>query len=239
MSTKTENVAIIPARGGSKRIPKKNILNFCDKPIIAYSIQAAIDSKLFSRIIVSTDSEEITAVAKEYGAEVPFARPRELSNDLAPTAPVIAHAVEELGRLGKRPDFACCIYPCAPLIDVGDLEKSYELLIESQADFIYPVTEYPHPIFRSMTRDGQGKVSFVFPEYEMTRTQDLPAAYHDAAQFYWGAAAAWIGGKRMHTGGISLVIPHWRVVDIDNLDDWKRAEFLYKYVKAASNTHHD
>jgi len=223
------NVAIIPARGGSKRIPRKNIRKFNGKPIIAWSILAAQKSKLFDCIIVSTDDYEIKTIAETYGAIVPFIRPSNISDDNTPTVHVIAHAIKKINKLYQQQvKYACCIYPCSPLVLSTDLIKASIILEDSKEDFVYPVVEYPHPIFRSMRRSENGRMEFVYPEYELTRTQDLERAFHDAGQFYWGRADAWLQLKKMHTDGIGMEIPSYRVVDIDTEDDWKRAEVLFK-----------
>ena len=223
-------IAIIPARGGSKRIPRKNIKAFCGKPMITWAICAAKESDLFDHIIVSTDDDEIANVARTSGAETPFMRPEELGDDLTPTVPVVAHAVKSCLDLGWAVDYACCIYPCAPLLQVADLAASLEVLQERDADFVYPVTEYAHPIQRAMRRLPGGEMQFFNPQFELTRTQDLETAYHDAGQFYWGKAAAWLEHKKMHTDGLGMPIPNWRVVDIDSVDDWARAEHIFKTI---------
>lgn len=222
-------VAIIPARGGSKRIPRKNIKDFNGKPIIAWAILAAQKTKLFDLIVVSTDDDEIKSISENCGAIVPFIRPAGISDDNTPTVPVISHAVKKIDKLYGYVDQACCIYPCSPLLTTSDLIKSLNMLESTNADFVYPVVEYPHPIFRSMRKSENGKMEFIYPEHELTRTQDLEIVFHDAGQFYWGKAEAWRGLKKMHTDGIGMEIPSYRVVDIDTDDDWKRAEMLYKY----------
>ena len=219
-------VAIIPARGGSKRIPKKNIKEFNGKPVIAWAILAAQESELFDYIIVSTDDDEIKLVAENYGAIVPFIRPSDIADDYTPTAPVIAHAVKKIDKLYRYVDYACCIYPCSPLLLASDLVEAFNMLKSTEANFVYPIVEYPHPIFRSMRKSRSGKMEFLYPEYELTRTQDLESVFHDAGQFYWGKAEAWREVKKMHTDGIGIEIPSYRVVDIDTEDDWKRAEIL-------------
>jgi pseudaminic acid cytidylyltransferase len=222
-------VAIIPARGGSKRIPRKNIKEFNGKPIIAWSILAAQESGLFDHVVVSTDDSEIKIVAEKYGATVPFIRPSDISDDNTPTVPVIAHAIKEINNFyQQRVEYACCIYPCSPLVLSSDLIKAYSILEESEEDFVYPVTEYAHSIFRSMSRDTSGKMKFLYPEFELTRTQDLERTFHDTGQFYWGRSDAWIQQKKMHTDGVGMEVPSYRVVDIDTEDDWKRAEVLFK-----------
>lgn len=228
-------LAVIPARGGSKRIPRKNIKEFCGSPMIAWSIRVAEESKVFDRIVVSTDDAEIAAVAREHGAEVPFMRAADLSDDMTPTVPVIAHATGYCIDLGWPIEYACCIYPCSPLIEAQDLVKALEILKRQGVDFVYPVTEYPHPIQRAMKLLPGNKMQFIAPEFELTRTQDLETMYHDAGQFYMGTASAWINNKRMHTAGIGMPIPHWRVADIDTLDDWKRAEALFESTNFRTN----
>lgn len=222
------NLAVIPARGGSKRLPRKNIREFAGVPMLARSIETAHNAKLFDRIIVSTDDEEIASIALESGAEIPFMRPAHLSGDSVGTVPVIAHATQHMTELGSNPDYVCCIYPCTPFVKPVDLQRSHKLIEETGEDFVYPVLEYAHPTFRAMRRDANSKMSFVFPECEMMRTQDLDVTYHDAGQFYWGKAEAWLENKRMHTAGIGMPVPAWRFVDVDTEDDWRRAELLYK-----------
>ena len=219
-------IAIIPARGGSKRIPKKNIKDFGGKPMIASAIGIAQQSGLFDHIVVSSDDSEIIKISNDWGAETPFIRPKDLADDITPTVPVIAHAIEECQALGWPIEFACCIYPAVPLLDVNYLINAYELLVNSKQNFTYPVIEYPHPIQRAMRQLPSGQMQFLNDSNELVRTQDLEITYHDAGQFYWGKLEAWIQHRKIHTDGLGMVIPNWRVVDIDNLDDWKRAELL-------------
>jgi len=221
-------IAVIPARGGSKRIPRKNIRVFAGKPMIAWSIEAARQSGLFEHIVVTTDDVEIASIATAYGADVPFLRPSALADDHTPTAPVIAHAISALADLGISPNLACCIYPCAPFLRSGDLVEGLRLLHESGTNFVYPVAEFAHPVQRALLRSESGKMHFLFPEHELTRTQDLPRTFHDVGQFYWGRTEAWASEKRMHSEGAGLIVPHWRFVDIDTDEDWKRAEILFK-----------
>ena len=222
------SIAVIPARGGSKRLPRKNIKPFCGRPMITWPISAALESGLFEHVLVSTDDEEIACLARANGAEVPFMRPAQLASDDAATVPVITHAVEEMRGRGWFGKFACCIYPCTPFVRPSDIAGALSLLETSNADFVYPVVEYAHPTFRAMRRTASGKMEFVFPECEMMRTQDLKPTFHDAGQFYWGKADAWAQGKRMHTAGIGMVVPAWRFVDIDNESDWTRAELMFE-----------
>ena len=222
------NIAIIPARGGSKRIPRKNIKPFEGKPMIAHAIMAAKASGLFEHIVVSTDDEEIATIAREWGAETPFMRPKDLADDLTPTVPVIAQAVKLCIDLGWEVDYACCIYPCAPFLQIDDLVAAFDLIQKRNANFVYPVTEYAHPIQRAMRHLPSGEMQFFSPQFELTRTQDLEMAYHDAGQFYWGKASSWLEHKKMHTDGLGMPIPNWRIVDIDSADDWARAELIFK-----------
>jgi pseudaminic acid cytidylyltransferase len=221
-------IAVIPGRGGSKRIPRKNIKYFSGSPMISWAIRAAQNSKLFDHIIVSTDDEEIADIARKFGAETPFVRPIELSDDLTPTVPVVAHAVQACIDNGWDVKYACCIYPCVPFLQADDLIAAFNLLLKEGADFVYPVTEYAHPIQRAMRQLSSGQMQFINPENELTRTQDLEKTYHDCGQFYWGNALAWLQHKRMHTDGLGIALPNWRFVDIDTVDDWKRAEDIYK-----------
>ncbi|MBF0105221.1 MAG: pseudaminic acid cytidylyltransferase [Deltaproteobacteria bacterium] len=225
------NIAVIPARGGSKRIPRKNIKAFCGKPMIAWSIERALESRLFERVIVSTDDDEIASVASEYGALVPFRRPAHLSDDRTPTAPVIVHAIKFCEETLAEVSHACCIYPCAPFLQATDLSASLVMLKEKNADFIYPVTPYPHPVQRALKMTQDGRMQFLHPEFELTNTQNLDTLYHDTGQFYWGKVSAWLADKKMHSGGIGFPVPGWRVVDIDNMDDWMRAELIQKAIR--------
>lgn len=224
-------IAIIPARAGSKRIPGKNSKIFCGKPMITWAIDYAFESRLFDKVIVSTDDEDIAQVARVAGADVPFIRPASLSDDLTPTVPVISHAIEFCEMIGWKIDYVCCIYPCVPLLQITDLVNAFGLLCEKNAHYVYPVTSYAHPIQRAMYRLSSGQMKFIQPDFELARTQDLKKSYHDAGQFYWGKSSAWKEQLNMHTAGIGMVVPNWRVVDIDNCDDWKRAELLQEIFK--------
>jgi len=221
------NVAIIPARGGSKRIPRKNIKDFYGKPVIAWSIEAAKACGLFAHIIVSTDDTEIAEVTKAWGAEVPFMRPAELSNDYAGTTEVIAHATQWVLHQGWSVTAVCCIYPTAPFIQVEDLKRGLMLLDSGDWAYAIAVTDFAAAIFRSFRERPDGGIEMVFPEHFLTRSQDLPIALHDAGQFYWGRPSSWIQGIRIFDRHTALVkIPRWRVQDIDDSDDWKRAEIF-------------
>jgi len=163
---------------------------------------------------------------KKYGAIVPFIRPTDISDDHTPTVPVISHAVKEIDRLYQHVEYACCIYPCCPLLLASDMVEAFNMLESTGVDFVYPIVEYPHPILRSMRQSEKGKMEFIYPEHELTKTQELERTFHDAGQFYWGRAEAWRELKKMHTDGLGMEIPSYRVVDIDTEDDWKRAELL-------------
>lgn len=220
-------IAVVPARGGSKRIPRKNIKNFCGKPMIAWSIEAAKVSALFDHIFVSTDDEEIADIAKQWGAEVPFMRPAELSNDYAGTTEVIAHATQWVLGQGFDVDIVCCIYATAPFIQVADLKRGLAALESGDWDYAFTATDFAAPIFRSFKQNAEGGIEMFYPEHFSTRSQDLPIALHDAGQFYWGRTSAWIEGKRIFDRrSIPVVIPRWRVQDIDTQDDWERAEIV-------------
>jgi len=229
------NIAVIPARGGSKRIPRKNIKLFYGKPMIAYAIEAAQESGLFDHILVSTDDGEIAEIAQQWGVEVPFKRPPELADDHTPTVPVIAHAIRECEGLGWQIDKVCCIYPCVPFIQVADLKAALDLLQQSKSAYSFPITEFPSPIQRALKRAQDGVVSPFYPEFELTRTQDLELAYYDAGQFYWGARDAWLQITRVHANGLGLAIPNWRVVDIDTPEDWLRAEAIWRALDSNLN----
>lgn len=221
-------IAVIPARGGSKRIPRKNIRSFAGKPMIHYAIEAARASSVFDHIIVSTDDEEIARIANEAGADTPFVRPTALSDDHTPTVPVVAHAIQACQGLGWAISSVCCIYPGVPLIQPDDIVEALALLEAGGSHYVFPVTPFPSPIQRALMRAPDGSVRPFQPEHVNTRTQDLEPAYHDAGQFYWGRAASWAEGLSIHGNGASIVLPEWRVVDIDTPADWERAEALFR-----------
>ena len=203
--------------------------------MITYAIDAARSSGMFERVIVSSDNQEIIQIAKNYGAEVPFVRPTDLADDFTPTVPVIKHALQACSDLGWRIDYACCIYPCVPLIDIDDLISAYSLLVETNAAFSFPVAEFPSAVERALRRLPDGRMVPIQAEYELTRTQDMKPAYFDAAQFYWGAFSSWHSCQNIHRHGVGLPIPNWRVVDIDNQEDWERAEIMFKTLKKVIN----
>ena len=222
-------VAIIPARGGSKRIPRKNIKEFCGKPMIAYSIEAAIESGCFDRVIVSTDDTEIAKVAQAYDAEVPFIRPEELSNDHAGTIPVIQHAVNWLIEQGEAPEFVCCLYATAPFITPEAIKQGLQQLEDTNAAYAFSATSYAFPIQRAFKIKSSLGVEMFEPQQFNTRSQDLEEAYHDAGQFYWGTKEAWLTEKLIFgSESTPVILPRHRVQDIDTPEDWQRAELLFK-----------
>ncbi|WP_394146876.1 pseudaminic acid cytidylyltransferase [Shewanella atlantica] len=224
------NIAIIPARGGSKRIPGKNIKPFNGKPIIAYSIEAAINSGCFDRVIVSTDSEEIARVAKKYGAEVPFMRPADIADDHATTLMVIEHAIKAMLEREEQYDYCCCIYATAPFVTAIQLREGLQQIKQRQADYLFPVCEYPSPIQRAISLDESLKISMFAPENLNTRSQDLKPAYYDTGQFYWGIVSAFLASKPIYSDKASgLVLPKGSVVDIDTHEDWSLAEALFEF----------
>ena len=226
------SVAIIPARGGSKRIPRKNLKPFDGVPMIARSIQTALDSGLFTQVVVSTDDEEIAELALACGAQVPFMRPAELADDYTGTAAVIAHALQALQGLDF--DFACCIYATAPLLQARFLQQGLALLQQHPAkSFAFSVCDFGFPVQRALTIDDQGAVTALYPQFRNTRSQDLPPAYQDAGQFYWGRREAWLRGDTLYSPqSLPVILPRYLVQDIDTLEDWKRAEYLYAALKA-------
>jgi pseudaminic acid cytidylyltransferase len=222
-------LAVIPARGGSKRIPRKNIKPFGGLPMIAWSIRAAIQSQCFDRIIVTTDDAVIAEVAKAHGAEVPFMRPPELSDDYTGTIPVIAHAIQWQNAQGTTASQVCCIYATAPFVQPRDLQSGLQVLQNSGADYAFSVTSYAFPIQRAIRITPEQRVEMFQPEHFTTRSQDLEVAWHDAGQFYWGQAQAWLAHKPLFSNDAAPVpLPRHRVQDIDTPEDWDRAEWMFK-----------
>lgn len=222
-------VAIIPARGGSKRIPRKNIRDFCGQPMLAWPLQAAIASQCFDRILLSTDDAEIAAVAKAHGAEVPFLRPADLADDHTGTTAVVAHAIRWLGEHGPPPDEVCCIYATAPFLRASDLRDGLQQLQDPGTDYAFAVTDYAFPIQRAVKLLANGHVEMFAPEQFTTRSQDLEPAYHDAGQFYWGRAAAWLAEKPIFADySAAVLLPRSRVQDIDTPEDWHIAEQMFR-----------
>lgn len=222
-----KNIAIITARGGSKRIPKKNIKEFCGKPIIAYSIEAALNSGMYDEVMVSTDSEEIAEIAKKYGAQVPFLRSEKTSNDFATTRDVLDEVIEEYKKRGKSFDFMTCIYPTAPFVTAQKLKDAVTKLSESDADWAMPVTAYSFPPQRAMViRDGG--LEYQYPEYKNTRSQDLEPIYHDCGQFYVYKIDVYMGDEQGSGKILPLITPEEETQDIDNISDWVIAEIKYQ-----------
>ena len=222
-----KSIAIITARGGSKRIPKKNIKEFCGKPIIAYSIEAAINSGLFDEVMVSTDSEEIAAIARQYGAKVPFFRSEATSNDFASTRDVLVEVLDKYAEMGQTFDIMACIYPTAPFVTAQKLKSAVETLANSDADGVMPVVAYSFPPQRAMVvRDGC--LEFQYPEYKSARSQDLEPIYHDCGQFYVYRADVYMGKKAGTGKTLPIETPETEAQDIDNLSDWMIAEIKYE-----------
>ena len=225
-----KRVAIIPARGGSKRIPRKNIKPFFGQPMISYSIRAAQASGLFDSVVVSTDDEEIADVARSFGADIPFMRPADLANDHAGTGAVVIHALQWFTGHGMAYDAACCIYATAPLLDPERLKEGWEKLQGKR--FAFSVTSYAFPIQRALKQTADGSVDMFWPENLMKRSQDLEPAYHDAAQFYWGWTDAWLNGETAFSPiSAPVILPRTQVVDIDTPEDWDVAEVTYRVLK--------
>lgn len=222
------SLCVIPARGGSKRVPRKNVRPFHGRPMIAWSIAAAKDSGAFERIVVSTDDEEIAEVARSMGAETPFVRPAELADDHTPTVPVVAHALAESEALWGPQDLVCCLYATAPFVTPEDLRAARALLEESGASYAMPVTSFPFPIQRAVRLRSDGRVEMFAPEHALTRSQDLEESFHDAGQFYFGRRDAWLAGTSlMGPETAALRIPRDRAQDVDSEEDWRVAERLF------------
>ena len=223
-----KNLCIIPARGGSKRIPRKNIKPFLGKPIIAYSIESALKSELFEDVMVSTDDEEIAEVAKQYGAKVPFMRSAETANDFASTADVLKEVIAKYQQQGQEFDNFCCFYATAPLVQSKDIVSAFERLQSSDFTCVYPVVQFSYPIWRCLDISDNGTMTRHWPEFENSRSQDLPKEYHDSGTFYWYKTKEWLSGKNK-IGGI--IVDEVAVQDIDNETDWKLAEMKYNLLK--------
>ncbi|MCD5992988.1 pseudaminic acid cytidylyltransferase [Pseudomonas sp. CDFA 602] len=227
-------VAIIPARGGSQRIPGKNLKLFNGEPMIVWSIRAALASGVFERVVVSTDSEQIADVARAHGAEVPFMRPVELADAYTGTAAVIKHAVSALHDAGERADFACCIYATAPLLQIRYLQQGLELLrAAADKSYAFSVCDYGFPVQRALYIDEVGALQAMYPQYRDSRSQDLMIAYQDAGQFYWGRCNAWLRSDVIFSDvSLPVILPRYLVQDIDTEQDWLRAEYMYAALKA-------
>lgn len=224
-------IAIITARGGSKRIPRKNIREFCGKPILAYSIEAAIEAGLFDTVMVSTEDEEIAGIARRYGAEVPFCRSERTAGDFATTNDVLLEVLEEYGKRGEHYDLGCCIYPTAPFVTAEKLKNAMKQLEDSGADTLIPVVGFSYPPQRALVVK-EGRLIFEYPQYMDSRSQDLEPHYHDVGQFYLFYTAAFQQNKKLMVGNIlPYVVPETEVQDIDNQTDWEIAEIKYRYMK--------
>ena len=222
------NLAIIPARGGSKRIPRKNIKEFLGKPIIAYSIEAAIQSNLFDEIMVSTDDREIAGIAQQYGAKVPFLRSGENANDFATLADVLIEVVDQYKNIGKTFKNICCVLPTAPLTSHSRIKEAFTKLIDENLESVLPVAEFSYPILRALEFDAN-KLKMIWPEHLKTRSQDLKPAYHDSGSFYWIKSNALLEQNTLFCkNGSAIVLPETEIQDIDNETDWKLAELKYK-----------
>ncbi len=225
-------LCVIPARGGSKRILRKNIKSFCGQPMIGYSIRAALDSQCFDQVIVSTDDIEIAEVAKSFGAEVPFMRPDELANDYTATISVIKHAIEWFDEQGQSPEEVCCLYATAPFVTSENIQKAYLQLLKNRAEYCFTATSFSFPIQRAIKINQNSEVSMFYPEHFNTRSQDLEEAYHDAGQFYWGRARAFKDGLSFFSEvATPFILPRYLVQDIDTLEDWIRAESMYRVLQ--------
>jgi len=231
-------IAVIPARGGSKRIPRKNIQDFCGKPIIAYSIEQALKSNLFDHVIVSTDDEEIASVAREYGAKTPFIRPDNIADDFTGTNAVVKHAINWYERQNQQISFACCIYATAPFLQANFLREGHDKLVNSNKSFTFSVTSFPFPIQRAIRINNQGEIDTFYPEHINSRSQDLEAAYHDAGQFYWGKSEAFLQDViTFSSSSLPIILPRYLVQDIDTQEDWVRAEMMFKSLQEMGRLH--
>jgi pseudaminic acid cytidylyltransferase len=234
MQINTKNIAIITARGGSKRIPRKNIKDFLGKPIIAYSIKAALQSGIFEEVMVSTDDVEIAEIAQKLGAKVPFLRSAKNADDFSTTADVLVEVLETYQQLEKNFDYACCLYPTAPFITAEKLQKSFQLLVDNKADSVVPVCAFSYPIWRSLKLEN-GTLTMNFPENLNKRSQDLPPAYHDAGQFYFFRVDNFLKNKKLFGNyTLPLLVDELEVQDIDNETDWKLAEMKYQLLQNVS-----
>lgn len=225
------NICVIPARGGSKRIPRKNCRYFCGKPIIAWSIVEALQSKLFDKVIVSTDDKEIADIATFYGAEVPYLRSEKLSGDHVPTYPVILDLINYLLDKELKPQFICCLYATSPFTKKSDLLNAYKILRKEKLNsYVFAATSFSFPLQRAIRLDENGYSIINDPSFIGERSQDLEKYYHDAGQFYFARLETWLSNKDFFYKGKPLLIPRWRVEDIDNEEDWIRAEKLFKII---------
>ena len=222
-------IAVIPARAGSKRIPRKNVREFCGKPMIAWSIEAALKSKCFEQVIVSTDDEEIASISRNYGADIPFVRPISIADNHIGIGQVIAHAVDWFQNQGITPDYFCCIFATAPFIQTTDIQSGLKLISEKHCDYVISVTSFAFPIQRALKFENDGKVGMFYPSNVDTRSQDLEESFHDAGQFYWGNVKSWYSKNTILDNKSTIYeLKKYQAIDINTLDDWKLAEKLYK-----------
>lgn len=228
------NIAIITARGGSKRIPRKNIKEFLGKPIIAYSIETALKTSLFSEVMVSTDDEEIAEIAQKYGAKVPFMRSAKNSDDYATTRDVLCEVISQYKTIGKNFEYVCCIYPTAPLIQPQSVIKAFNILKKSDADMIIPIVRFSYPVQRAYKLSNNNEINFLYPKHERTRSQDLEPIFHDSGSFYWYKDIAFTENYKPRRIGFEL--SELEVQDIDTIDDWKMAELKYQVLHSADRT---
>lgn len=229
-------IAVIPARGGSKRIPRKNIRPFSGRPMIEWSIRAALNSDVFDKVLVSTDDAEIAEVARAAGATIPFIRPAELAGDFTGTIPVVRHALEWFIEHYSMPDLLCCIYATAPFVTPDSLQMGLREIEATGSDYSFGVTSFPFPIQRAVRLNSAGRVEMFQPEHFNSRSQDLEEAYHDAGQFYWGRPSAWLKEKPIFSSNaVPIILPRYRVQDIDTEEDWLRAEVMFKLVQNLQN----
>lgn len=220
---------MIPARGGSKRIPRKNVRLMSGRPLIAWTIESALASGAFAEVIVSTEDEEIRAIATAAGALAPFRRPAGLADDVTPTVPVVAHAVAEMRELGREFDYVCCLYPAAIFVSPMEIVDAGQLLAETPgANYVATVARYPAPVQEAMELDSASRIAFVEPEHYGTSTHGFADRYYDAGQLYWGRAEAWLAGTPIFTKALGYVLPSWRAQDIDTPDDWDRAQMMHR-----------
>ena len=227
--------AIIPARGGSQRIKKKNIKKFYSRTILYWTLKILRMSKLFSKIILTTDSNEIKAIGKKLGFDYIISRPKNLADNYTPIKPVIEHAIKTLSKDFKF-QYVCCVFPCNPFLSLADLKKSFKILMKNKKNFVFPVSEYSHPIQRAFHLNKKNKIVLFNKKNELKRTQDLKKYYHDTGQFYWGLVKNWLNNKiNIHSRATGFKIPKWRSIDIDTQDDWQKAEALFGYLKEKKN----
>jgi pseudaminic acid cytidylyltransferase len=231
------SLALVPARGGSRRIPRKNVRPFRGVPLLARTVSTLLGAGLFDRVVVSTDDDEIAAVAADAGAEVPFLRPAELAGDHTGTREVVVHAIEALEAAdGPVLGEVCVVYPAAVFTTADDLRTSLERLRASDDEFVMSASTFPAPIQRALRRAEDGRIEMLWPEHASTRSQDLEECYHDAGQFYWGRRDAWLGAGSVLTARTLLhVLPRWRVQDIDTPEDWTRAELLHEVLERSGS----